>query len=481
MPGSPPWHRRCRKRRSTARSRVHRRRAAGLPPARRDLRLLAEHHSCPAPREFMGPKGYNKWESWHGSKPKGRDQGTGGGAWSYWSGSWKTRTPDRQSSQHTEMAFPAYAAMDVSTTASGSGASLALAQSQTAPGQDPAQQMDGDYLKSIQKNLNNNRRVEGRIRKLQEEQIKKQTQWKMFESYMKELFIKEQKQYQADLEANAKELMDLEEQKTQALRSLLHTIENRQEPGMTAPADRPMEADPWAAFLRDAQVPMDQERWAADQDLAQALLAAQDPARFADYIRARVDGQPSALSALSTLNPATPCVRPSAPPRTPLRPQAKTDPTRPSGHTGFQPVIGTAELAASGYVMSPAQAPIQSDPYQVSPSVSVLTGDINRQAATTPFGTPFSICKAAAPKPRCAFGKPGDRLPVKVATKQLTSPPVDKGSSSLQEKVEARRAALSAAANLPTQVILDDDYDSQETGGLPAQMSSELDPLGELS
>ena len=181
-----------------------------------------------------------------------------------------------------------------------------------------AVQPEGEYLKAIQKSLNVNRRVEGRIRKLQEEQQYKSSQWDLFENHMREMFVKEKKKFQKDMEQVSKELGELEAQKNQALQALLLTIESRSVSAVPSAMEVSVErADKaaWDAFVQGAQSSAEAVNKEADQDLANALLAAQNPAKFAELVRSTARGSMS----LAPPAPATPHTRTGAPRRTRLQ------------------------------------------------------------------------------------------------------------------------------------------------------------------
>ena len=117
------------------------------------------------------------------------------------------------------------------------------------------------------------------MRKLQEDSQWKQNQWKMFEDNMKEMFTKEKAKHQKDQDAITKELRDLEVQKSSALQALSQILDTKHVPPMPAPMDATdASADrAWEDFTRNAQSQVKREQQAADMNLAQALLAAQDP------------------------------------------------------------------------------------------------------------------------------------------------------------------------------------------------------------
>ena len=358
---------------------------------------------------------------------------------------------------------------------------------------------EGDYLKAIQKSLNQNRRVENRIRRLQDDCQKKKTQWKMYEAHMKELYVKEKSKYQQDLDTISRELAELESQKGQALQSLLHTIEARGPMEVEAPDALP-QADnaAWDAFVQSTSSPSASANKAADQDLARALLAAQNPARFAELLMSAAGGNPGSLSALSPSMvrppqgqaaqtaaspglPVTPNARSAnALPRTPYKAMPGPSPARPWPADAH----GQALLAPSLYAPVSGTPPAVSDPYQCSPQLG--SQGLPLAAPSPHFGSPAATPNGlnSAPKVRSQFGKPGDRVSVKVGTKVAMPSPSTAAASTAghAEKVAEKRIALMQAANIPVpSVLLDDDPDGVEEVATDSPDSSMLDRLGELS
>ena len=242
-PSSPAWHRRGRLRRAKARRRLHGCRHAALRPWARDLALLQRHHSRPVLKEFMGPK--NQWQGapWkHKDKSGGSDSSN---SWSYWSGAWKAKGQDWRRNQSTDGTLVGYSNMEVPTV----GHSTVSIPAATVQGLHAGDAVDGDFLKLVQKHLNSNRRLEGRLRKLQEDAQKKQAQWKAFESHMRDFFLQEKVKFRKDLEGITRETGDLEQQKRKALQALLHVLDNKH------PQD--METEPTGA-MRPADAAWDE-------------------------------------------------------------------------------------------------------------------------------------------------------------------------------------------------------------------------------
>ena len=220
----------------------------------------------------------------------GREQGAPWrkDSWSYWSGSWRAyRSPknkgqDKDAAGSDATTFPGYSSMDVKGVSPTGNAPLALgAALETTAGS------NADYLKLVQKSINNNRRIEGRLRKIAEETDHKHAQWRAFEKHVQESYLAQRKQYQTDVDALAKEVGDLERQRAEAMQQLVDVVEARQSreaPDAPMPAAPPQDIAAWRALVGEASDASAE----SDHGLAQALLAAQDPNAFARFLRERM-------------------------------------------------------------------------------------------------------------------------------------------------------------------------------------------------
>ena len=215
MPPSPGWHRRLRLRRSKARQLVRR----GKDTKRALARLLL-HHATPDKGSlvaryqcaFMGKHDQQK-PPWHKNA-----------YWSYWHGSWKQRTPKTKGrgadNDSEEGHFPGYDTMNVTSTSS-----TASLPTTTTLAMDQAGGQGQDYLKAMQKSINNNRRIGGRFRKITEDVETKKQQWKAFERHVQAVYLQQKKQFQQDMESLAREAKELEHQRVTALQQLMETVE----------------------------------------------------------------------------------------------------------------------------------------------------------------------------------------------------------------------------------------------------------------
>ena len=165
-PRSPNWHRHLRQQRARARCRVRYCKRIGLPPARRDVKLLAQHHSA-APS--MG-----KWKQGSDAKQNG---------WGYWHGSWSAWKPAAAATSP-----PALAAYD---------AQKPKQEGSNAAGQPPEPALDAEagLVQGLQRAVNMARKAEGKVKRLHAEKAEKQQQWASWEQELRRTFAKERSRF----------------------------------------------------------------------------------------------------------------------------------------------------------------------------------------------------------------------------------------------------------------------------------------------
>ena len=256
---------------------------------------------------------------------------------------------------------------------------------------------DSDFFKQIQKSINSNRKVESRIRRVTEDLEKKHVQWRNFEKHLQHAYLTQKQKYQADVDNLTREAQELTSQKAQTLKQLLDTVETRDAPpaldaGMQVPARTDQEA--WSALIGEA----DRQ---ADHNLAQALFAAQDPASFASLVRAQLGQVPPDARVPPTPRPAHPV------PRTPSHPAILAQMVPVAAATP------ACHVSPPRYAMGSSPPPAATDPYQAStPVLGPAVPSVPAVALA-----PAQTARPLTPRPRSAFGKTGDRVPVKTATK----------------------------------------------------------------
>ena len=213
---SPAWHRHLRGLRSRIRRRIRSREKVTLP----HLRLILEHHgTAPAQRQllqrlYMGrgkkqPAGHRPWRpSTTGSEGWQDDHhGQHGGGWALWQGSWKAspRAQPRQP-RAAQNEFPPYdegwqqaaGVMDVSTSTS-----LPRTRPTSTPG--------GGLVHDVQSAINQARKLETRLQKLQKEALQKGRSWDAWVLRMRTSYSRESERHQSEQRRLAAEIREVEE------------------------------------------------------------------------------------------------------------------------------------------------------------------------------------------------------------------------------------------------------------------------------
>ena len=195
-PPSPNWHRAARRRRAKARKRVWKARRQGAAPPARDLRELAEHHSRPGYRELQEPMGKaGKW----GAGWKSQTSYHGHEAWPEYYGSHSDYygRPHKWTAEPSGSAFPTFEMMTV-------GRAKGDSQDPHAPAAE-GPGGNGDFVKHVQKLVNNVRRAEQKMRKQVAEQQQTDEKWAQFQKELKTAFMKERTKYKDRMDRLLKE------------------------------------------------------------------------------------------------------------------------------------------------------------------------------------------------------------------------------------------------------------------------------------
>ena len=247
-------------------------------------------------------------------------------------------------------------------------------------------------LKDIQKVLSQARRSDTRVRKLMEEEEFKKRQWKAFEDYSRKAFIKQKKNYEADLARIAEEKSQAEALGRQAAQSVYGIVLRGTQEAVVEEA--PAGGDAWDTL------------WEADTEepdlsdtgfFAGALAAAREAASFA-------------------AGPAD---------------------TPPERMVRVRPMSPAAGVPAPSY-----GPPTVADPYMTTPSATM----------PTPPGPAHLGDEREAPGPASRTRQSGhantQRLPVKHGPKAAvrTTPPP---GGALEARLQARRAAMSGDVPTP--------------------------------
>ena len=140
-------------------------------------------------------------------------------SWDYWHGAWsawdrKKGNVKQQDQSDAGKPFPKYSEMEVSTE-DAAKVGEALMDDTATPGSAP----DGkqQFLKSMQKAINLNRKLEAKFRKLSEDKARKTKMWQDFQCKLKENFFSQLPEYQQDMQKIDQEL---KQQKEEALQNV---------------------------------------------------------------------------------------------------------------------------------------------------------------------------------------------------------------------------------------------------------------------
>ena len=397
--------------------------------------------------------------------------------WSYWHGSWKQRTPKAKGRNmeggSDDNQFPGYDTMSISATSSTAAmlvSSNPAADQLGGPGQ--------DYLKAVQKSINSNRRIEGRLRKIAEDVDTKKQQWKAFEKHVQTVFLQQKRQFQQDMDGLAKEAKDLELQRVAALQQLMETVESRRDAGSQDACMTEADHQDTAAW-NELVGAADSTCLDSDQSLAQAFVAAQTPEAFAQFLHTQLHAHPlasgpgiattprpgPAMTPRSPMLPPRPAIRqpgvalppgdgmpvatPTMPSHVPLAsapaPLPSFGPPGPSPcgfGTAAPPMSGVGALELGYASHSP---PAATDPYMQGLSTSPLASHAVTQTAPAPATGPTA--RPLTPRPRKPSAKIGERLPIKVVSKTvpLTATQCLQAANLAREEALERRRTQSPA------------------------------------
>ena len=191
---SPPWHRRLRAKRRAARVAIWSARAAQRQPPRSALLLLTGHHSAPRYRELFprGQKSRHMGRKWQKQQwGQNGQQGTRGyqerqAPWQLWSGSWSSASPSSHSKSH-KVRYDQISVEQPRTQ-------------HTAPVEDPLATEGAHVRQAIQRNLTFAKKADGKLRKLQEERVRRVAQWEAYEKQAMKEYMENKRQFEKDLE-----------------------------------------------------------------------------------------------------------------------------------------------------------------------------------------------------------------------------------------------------------------------------------------
>ena len=260
---SPGWHRRLRKRRSSARARVRAARLRGRLPRIQDIWLLQAHHTAPRYREarLFTRRLMGKTAPW-----KAGQNGQGQQSWSYWRGSWGSPSQG-QGQANKQLQMPRYDQVQLQDDAS---------WAQPAPNAlgtagPPASADSGDLMRAIQKALTATRKVDQKMRKIGQDRDQKERQWRQFAAEMKATYEKEHRKYRADLQRLDQDLEMVLRQGQEAA----ETVKALASRGVHAVVEDaiPMEDSGWDSLIAGTE--NETEQGLEDGFLREALRAAE--------------------------------------------------------------------------------------------------------------------------------------------------------------------------------------------------------------
>ena len=334
----------------------------------------------------------NKWQEWPRDKAWHTSRKASASSWSYWQGSHASAKPT-----HTKDKFPTYSQVDVAS----------VACSREAREEDTSQVNipEDDSIKALQKALNMCRRLDGKLRKLQEARVHKQQQWEEYEKAMRQSFLQQKRAYKKDMEQIEKDVAATHAANVDAAEKvrLLATGSAPKPPTVEEELDASDRAS-WDALV--AEMEEDSPGPSQDAFMAKALQTA------------------SAMAATS---------------------QAYLD--------QVQPRLATPKRTApASYTSSPG--PACTDPYMNSPSLSVRANlkDSEQAARSSQSARPSPMRPRAPVK--------ANAMPKGVAGHQGLQ------SGGLGSKLEQRRAALADAAAIPVSIPIADSSGDEMIGNL---------------
>ena len=197
------------------------------------MQRLRSHHSRPFHQLLMGKNSWNR-QPWKAADQY--DYGNAGG-WSYWPGSWKAAQasqkggkggapPHGHGNAIKENKFPSY--QDVMVPAGTAETEVEAPVDAMQVDQSGEHGKQG-YLKDLQKLLNLNRRLDGKHRKLMEEQKRRSAQWDQYQMELKEAYFSQLHKFESDMEKLDGEVDDVKKQRADAMERLGRLAEHGEE------------------------------------------------------------------------------------------------------------------------------------------------------------------------------------------------------------------------------------------------------------
>ena len=408
----------------------------------------------------MGKTSWEQKGQWKGQ------EGGGSPSWAYWSGTWRANkwtrgNPSSAGSGQPEKdrAFPAYNQMPTSgIEVEGVG----------KDGDQASPQIHDPFIKSMQKFLNQSRKLDAKIRKAVSDRQDMGRQWAEFQQKLRESFVEQRQKYLADSSRMDQELAELQQQKKDSLQ-LIHDLVATKDavPQEKVKGTTPSEEDiaAWNSLMQTPQRPehsdMDIED---DLVLRQALQAQQDPDTFLQLTLAEIANANgpltnTVLSQASAAHRGPGLVRPREDPPS-LTPQrrprltAPMTPARPAGTAarGSGPQEGLMAVLKAQVVayVENTNAAVR-DPYQSSPHAGARIPSTSPIAKEPTFGPVRSKSRDANRPQPLGMPRPGLQ-------------PAGAGFQQEESTQTTTMTTVGAVSRRP--IILDDDQDgAKEPGG----------------
>ncbi|OLP80329.1 hypothetical protein AK812_SmicGene39257 [Symbiodinium microadriaticum] len=341
-------------------------------------------------------------------------------------------------------------------------------------------------MREVQKMVSMARKADGRVRKLKEEQSKRETQWKLFAKKSREDFLTEQKNYEADMKRLAVEIQTATQKGVEASAEVKDIIAHG-----VRPQDPAMETtDAWDALLEEPSAPAEPSGF-----LREALAAAENlgsrraPGPASGDGRLMQPEQAARLLAatLASLPPGTDLqqfgLRGPAPAPSPVPPPLVPEPLyHPPQPVQRDPTLGPPTYCA----MSPGTREKRTEPY---PATSPLPVKPDAMPATEQdHKVPPPVLHPGQRDPSQHRDRTDEEPPrsnVKDATKTLPTKG-SAGKADIQAKLDAKRSAamqpFRGAGPQPTPPPVPDSGQTNTADGPPGLIDDDngLEPQGEF-
>ena len=414
--------------RSKARRRVRCAALKGIPAACRDLYLLEAHHSAPIYTSVIRPSamGWDKQKDKQRAKP-------GSGYWDYWRGTQQQWGKDKQQDHH-QQAKQVLVPYDKVKVEVKDGQATDRGVGQQMAGHTGQEDL---LLKHMQTCVNQARKAENKVKRLQADHQHRVLQWKQYEQDVRSAFMAERARHQRDLEQLGGELEQALQQQEAARMKVRLAAQGPTTEVLAMEVQSEDEMDPWFELTKG-----DVEEKPQDDATLRAVLARAMTGPHASASTQSVDSMSAGL------------------PRTPQTHRAAPRSPTPMPVPAQINALGSG-MPMAGSRLTPFPPPKRARMGELGVADQM---QVDAYAAVDPYQQPVMGQEV--------LGVPGITSPPlgRPKTPKLPAPPV---GSKLQEKLELKRTQNAeshsspplqppSAAQGPMQFILhDDDADEQ--------------------